>query len=107
VDLACPVTTDPQHITDWICHAPDARLRLILATHVSAHLVGAALNTAHKTANLLIVDEAHETAGRADKHVTSMHHDVNLPAPRRLYMTATPRILTANRRGKNSPDVAV
>ncbi|MFD9223698.1 hypothetical protein ACFWDI_27720 [Streptomyces sp. NPDC060064] len=38
------------------------------------------------------VDEAHRTAGRLGKAWAAIHHDAQIPAARRLYLTATPRI---------------
>ncbi|MFD7225487.1 Helicase associated domain protein [Streptomyces sp. NPDC059892] len=40
--------------------------------------------------DLLIVDEAHRTAGSWDKHWTALHDNQRIPADRRLYLTATP-----------------
>jgi predicted helicase len=45
-------------------------------------------------ADLLLVDEAHRTAGRTGKRAAALHHDEALPARRRLYMTATPKVMT-------------
>ncbi|MGI5353539.1 Helicase associated domain protein [Streptomyces sp. CA-250714] len=41
---------------------------------------------------LAIVDEAHRTAGLATKPWAIVHDNTRIPADRRLYMTATPRI---------------
>ncbi|WP_086859487.1 DEAD/DEAH box helicase [Streptomyces milbemycinicus] len=40
--------------------------------------------------DLLIVDEAHRTAGSWDKEWTALHDSTRIPADRRLYLTATP-----------------
>ncbi|WP_367048702.1 Helicase associated domain protein [Streptomyces sp. Je 1-332] len=40
--------------------------------------------------DLLIVDEAHRTAGSWDKRWTTLHDNQRIPADRRLYLTATP-----------------
>ncbi|MEV8022790.1 Helicase associated domain protein [Streptomyces sp. NPDC086554] len=40
--------------------------------------------------NLLVVDEAHRTAGSWDKQWTVLHDQARIPAHRRLYLTATP-----------------
>ncbi|MGY1440125.1 DEAD/DEAH box helicase [Streptomyces reniochalinae] len=45
---------------------------------------------------LAIVDEAHRTAGLATKPWAIIHDNQRIPADRRLYMTATPRIWTAD-----------
>ncbi|MEV0498078.1 Helicase associated domain protein [Streptomyces spectabilis] len=42
------------------------------------------------TFDLLMVDEAHRTAGSWDKRWTAVHDQARIPADRRLYLTATP-----------------
>ncbi|KIF67172.1 helicase [Streptomyces sp. AcH 505] len=42
--------------------------------------------------DLVVIDEAHRTAGRLGKAWAGIHHDDQVPAARRLYLTATPRI---------------
>ncbi|MGQ4487606.1 Helicase associated domain protein [Streptomyces sp. SAS_281] len=44
--------------------------------------------------DLIIPDEAHRTAGPAHKASAMIHSNAFIPAARRLYMTATPKILT-------------
>jgi superfamily II DNA or RNA helicase len=97
-DLDCPITTDPREISEWVDRTPKNQPRLIMVTHTSAGMVGAGLAAAEAIADLLIVDEAHRTAGQLGKHVALVHDDAHLPARARLYMTATPRILTPGRR---------
>ncbi|MGW0008057.1 DEAD/DEAH box helicase family protein, partial [Nocardia grenadensis] len=41
---------------------------------------------------LVLCDEAHRAAGHVDKTWTDIHDNTLVPAQRRLYMTATPRI---------------
>jgi superfamily II DNA or RNA helicase len=43
--------------------------------------------------SLAILDEAHRTAGARGKPWAAVHDDEAIPAQRRLYMTATPRLL--------------
>lgn len=45
--------------------------------------------------DLLVVDEAHRTSGDAAKAWASVHDQARIPAERRLYMTATPRLWAA------------
>lgn len=45
--------------------------------------------------NVAIVDEAHRSAGAGERAWAVIHDDVRIPADRRLYMTATPRLLGA------------
>ncbi|MEV5161077.1 Helicase associated domain protein [Streptomyces sp. NPDC053728] len=46
--------------------------------------------------DLLVVDEAHRTSGDLGKAWASVHDQVRIPAERRLYMTATPRLWEAS-----------
>ncbi|MEU8581913.1 DEAD/DEAH box helicase [Streptomyces abikoensis] len=43
--------------------------------------------------DLIVSDEAHRTAGDADKAWARVHDDHAIPARHRLYMTATPRVV--------------
>ncbi|MFG2043935.1 Helicase associated domain protein [Dactylosporangium sp. NPDC048998] len=99
-DLPAVTTTDPDTITSWLTEPGPGR-RLIVTTHRSAGHLGRALRRADQVAEILIVDEAHHTAGRDDKHSALLHDDATLPARRRLYLTATPRL------GDTGDDTAV
>ena len=90
--VTCPVTTRPAQVAAWLRRQPADRLRLIAVTHRSAAVAGAGLLAGGLTADLLLVDEAHRTAGQAGKPTAVMHTDTGLPARRRLYKTATPRV---------------
>ncbi|MFD7899014.1 Helicase associated domain protein [Streptomyces sp. NPDC059743] len=46
--------------------------------------------------DLIIPDEAHRSAGRADKASAMIHSNAFIPAARRQYMTATPKIFTGS-----------
>ncbi|MBQ0867343.1 DEAD/DEAH box helicase [Streptomyces sp. RK75] len=48
---------------------------------------------------LAVVDEAHRTAGLASKPWAVVHDNARIPADRRLYMTATPRIYEGDATG--------
>ena len=93
-DLRCPVTTDAYQVAAWLRRTSGHRLRLTLVTHQSAAVLGQGLIAADATVDLLVVDEAHRTAGRMGKQAAALHHDEVLPARRRLYMTATPKVMT-------------
>ncbi|RNG37355.1 helicase [Streptomyces botrytidirepellens] len=85
------VTTDPQQVAEFTVRAG----RVTVASTYQSLPV---LATAHAEAglppwDLVIVDEAHRAAGRADKAWAMVHDDAVLPAQRRLYLTATPRIV--------------
>lgn len=48
--------------------------------------------------DLIVIDEAHRTSGNAAKAWASVHDQGRIPAARRLYMTATPRLWEAGPR---------
>ncbi|GAA3289604.1 hypothetical protein GCM10020218_058640 [Dactylosporangium vinaceum] len=90
-DLPAATTTDPDRIAAWLAEPAPGR-RLIVTTQVSAGHLGDGLRRAGRSADILVVDEAHHTAGRDSKHTALLHSDTTLPAHRRLYLTATPRL---------------
>ncbi|MEU2309415.1 DEAD/DEAH box helicase family protein, partial [Streptomyces misionensis] len=87
-----PLTTDPGELTALAtpprpgpitAYATYASLPAVLAAHHDYHL---------PPWDIVVVDEAHRTAGRLGKAWAAAHHNDQLPAARRLYLTATPRI---------------
>ncbi|MGQ4733358.1 Helicase associated domain protein [Streptomyces sp. Ju416(a)] len=56
--------------------------------------------------DLLVVDEAHRTSGDGSKAWASVHHQDRIPAARRLYMTATPRLWEAGPRTTDGEEEA-
>ncbi|MEU7195662.1 Helicase associated domain protein [Streptomyces xinghaiensis] len=89
-DLPAPVTTSTEEITSWLRRPHTHGLRLVVCTYLSAPRLAEAVKvTGHL--DLLILDEAHHFAGRADATTRKLLHPDALPARRRLFMTATPR----------------
>ncbi|MEV6429173.1 Helicase associated domain protein [Nocardia sp. NPDC051463] len=89
--LHAPVTTDPVEIARLVelaarvtVFATFASLPVIIAAH-ARNGVG--------SWGLIVVDEAHRTAGARGRWA-QIHEDRLVPATRRLYLTATPRIMT-------------
>ncbi|MEV5513920.1 Helicase associated domain protein [Streptomyces flaveolus] len=87
-----PLTTDPGELTALAtpprpgpvtAYATYASLPTVLAAHCDHRL---------PSWDLVVVDEAHRTAGHLGKAWAAVHHDDQVPAARRLYLTATPRI---------------
>ena len=98
------VTTDPEEIARWIGEGQeDERVNVIFGTYQSGHRIAEALRTSGTTAEVLICDEAHRTAGlrRTKKSTvdqirdfTLCHDNDRFPAKHRIYQTATPKIYT-------------
>jgi predicted helicase len=91
-ELAVPVTTDAEMIAEWL--ADTSGQALIVATYDSAHRLAEGLRRAGQVAELVVCDEAHRLAGRADKTTAAILRPGFMPERGRLYMTATPRIGT-------------
>ncbi|MFF8392702.1 Helicase associated domain protein [Streptomyces sp. NPDC016172] len=90
-DVAFPNTTDVDELVDWV--RPFDKVT-VFATYASLGL--GALERAHAVGlpgwDLIVVDEAHRTSGRIGKPWAVVHDNTRIPALRRLYMTATPRL---------------
>ncbi|MEV7415494.1 Helicase associated domain protein [Streptomyces sp. NPDC089919] len=84
-------TTSPEELAAW-CRA-EAKVT-VFATYASLGL--GTLERAHLAGlpawDLIVVDEAHRTSGRLGKAWGVVHDNTRVPADRRLYMTATPRL---------------
>jgi superfamily II DNA or RNA helicase len=87
-----PMTTSPAELAALLATSGSGPMA-VYATYASLPTVV----TAHRDHalpawDLVVVDEAHRTAGRLGKAWAAIHHDDQIPATRRLYLTATPRI---------------
>ncbi|CAL9669086.1 hypothetical protein SUDANB126_07392 [Streptomyces sp. enrichment culture] len=86
-----PNTTDVDELVDWVL--PFGKVT-VFATYASLGL--GTLERAHAVGlpgwDLIVVDEAHRTSGRIGKPWAVVHDNARVPALRRLYMTATPRL---------------
>ncbi|GHE72167.1 DEAD/DEAH box helicase [Streptomyces griseoaurantiacus] len=69
----------------------------VVCTYDSLDKIENTQHTAHQVPpfDLVVLDEAHRIAGRADKKWAAVHDATRIRAERRLYMTATPRIFAA------------
>ncbi|MEW2577808.1 DEAD/DEAH box helicase [Streptomyces syringium] len=90
-DVSFPNTTDVEELVDWV--RPFDKVT-VFATYASLGL--GTLERAHQAGlpgwDLIVVDEAHRTSGRIGKPWAVVHDNTRIPALRRLYMTATPRL---------------
>ncbi|MFE1781659.1 Helicase associated domain protein [Streptomyces sp. NPDC059506] len=86
-----PSTTDADELVAW-CKGLEKVT--VFATYASLGL--GTLERAHAAGleawDLVVVDEAHRTSGAAGKPWAVVHDQQRVPAVRRLYMTATPRL---------------
>ncbi|HBF82468.1 MAG TPA: helicase [Streptomyces sp.] len=101
-EVGFPNTTD----ADELVELTRAQGRItVFATYASLGL--GFLEAAHAAGlphwSLIIVDEAHRTSGRAGKPWAVVHDNTRIPAERRLYMTATPRVWQAGEVDEDDP----
>ena len=87
------VTTQAARIADLVAQEKAGEPVTVYATYASLERIV----TAHKDFALpawdaVIIDEAHRTAGSEGKAWAAIHSDDKVPALRRLYFTATPKI---------------
>ena len=102
-ELAIPVTTDPATIRKKITEpVADGTMQVIFSTYHSSPRIKEAMEAGAEL-DLIICDEAHRTTGidkgtgaakaeGYESYYQIVHHDRHIPAKKRLYMTATPRV---------------
>ena len=111
-DLAYPASTDPHEIARQIAEGRNrGHFTVIFSTYQSIEAVKLALDNYEKeynedyTLDLIICDEAHRTTGYAENEetrsaFTKVHDNDFIRAKKRIYMTATPRIYSAQAKNK-------
>ena len=93
-ELAFPSTTDADEIVAFL----DRKGRkVIFSTYQSTPKIVEAFKTKKiEPFDLIIADEAHRCAGKASSGYTLALDDSNIPAAKRLFMTATPKVFQAH-----------
>ncbi|OII64412.1 helicase [Streptomyces sp. CC53] len=90
--LKVRATTNPVRLALWHASGPV----VIFSTYASLGVLGEAFAGAYGQRlgrlDLAVVDEAHRTSGSLGKAWADIHDQDIIPADRRLYLTATPRI---------------
>ncbi|MBB0229861.1 DEAD/DEAH box helicase [Streptomyces calidiresistens] len=91
-DLGVRSTTNPVRLAMWHAEGPVT----IYATYASLGVLADAFEGVYgqrlAPVDLAVVDEAHRTSGSMGKAWAGIHDQAVIPAHRRLYLTATPRI---------------
>ncbi|MFJ3975955.1 DEAD/DEAH box helicase family protein [Streptomyces sp. NPDC090021] len=96
-EIGIPQTTDPAELAALLDGLDHYTVFATYASLAAGEDKQGALLTAHAARtlpawDLLIADEAHRTSGSINKAWAAVHDDTKVPARRRLYYTATPRI---------------
>ena len=105
-DVAIPVTTNPEQLTERMEHRKRAAgMTVVFTTYQSLPVVSKAQALGVDPFDLVICDEAHRTTGvtlygEDPSNFVAVHDPDFLKASRRLYMTATPRLFNDETKGK-------
>jgi superfamily II DNA or RNA helicase len=78
---------------------------IVYSTYQSLEVVCDAINESMFEFDLAICDEAHKTSGSKFNKFAVVHSNANIAIKKRLYMTATPRIVSENVKSKLSDEV--
>ena len=97
-ELEAPASTDPKDLEEKISNIQNDSLNVIFSTYHSIDVVSKAMGD--KQFDIVFCDEAHRTAGiekdAGESYYVKVHHERNIKARKRLYMTATPKIYSEN-----------
>ncbi|MFJ9611536.1 Helicase associated domain protein [Kitasatospora sp. NPDC101176] len=100
------VTTQAPRIADLVAAEKLGEPVTVYATYASLErIVQAHRDFGLPAWDLVVIDEAHRTAGSEGKAWAAVHDDAQVPAKRRLYFTATPRIADDRRAKDGLADV--
>lgn len=97
-DLVVPPTTDAAALISAGVHeVPADQMTVVFSTYQSLEVVSEMQAKTGHVFDLIVCDEAHRTAGVASLRgegggFTLVHDNAKVPARKRLYMTATPRL---------------
>lgn len=105
-ELGGTVTTDPNTLLKFLSNSENS---IVFCTYQSSTVLKNALAKIPQfTFDLAICDEAHRTAGGSRNASFGIVHDNDLiPCKKRLYMTATPRILSTQLKNLLSESSAI
>ncbi|MDA8646811.1 Helicase associated domain protein [Porticoccaceae bacterium] len=93
-DLSFPSTTDAGEIANFI-RSPGKKV--IFSTYQSSEKIAQAFKLNDLSpVDFIIADEAHRCAGKAGSAYSTVLHNEQIPAVKRLFMTATPKLFKAH-----------
>jgi superfamily II DNA or RNA helicase len=95
-DLGLPTHTDPNEIAALLRVRSDGP-KIIFTTYQSSDKLAAAARKARIRFDLAILDEAHKTVGAHSKVFATLLSEKKIKVRRRLFMTATERVVRGDR----------
>lgn len=90
-----PTESDPKEIAKEL-RAPANGTQIVFTTYQSGKIIAEAARRAGVTFDFAIFDEAHRTAGKRNKPFARLLRD-SFKAKRRMFMTATERVVSGDR----------
>jgi superfamily II DNA or RNA helicase len=97
------VTTNPEQISSFL--KKDYQEKVIFSTYHSLESVADAILGSGFEFDFIFCDEAHKTAGIGQNRFSLVHDNDRIPSKRRLYATATPRIVKESLKKKLGDDL--
>ena len=106
-EISGEVTTSTSRVTEFL--ESEFQSKIVFCTYQSIKVIQDALmDIPNFSFDLIICDEAHRTAGGARQNTFSIVHDQGkIKGTKRLYMTATPRVVSAQLKAKLCNDYAL
>jgi superfamily II DNA or RNA helicase len=101
------ITTKPKEILKMLqegLSSPNDRL-VVFSTYQSLERVSEAIKGTDIEFDLTICDEAHKTASTKNTTFSTVHDQKKIPSKKRLYMTATPKVLSSKLRDDGMEDL--
>ena len=92
-ELGVKVTTNKEELENFLLHNATNNI-VIFSTYHSSSVVSAAIKSVEEKFDLMVCDEAHKTAG-VEGVFSRVLEDEFIPSKNRLFLTATPRILSS------------
>lgn len=102
-EIGGPLETKPKDLLTYLKQKDDT---VVFSTYQSIELVSRAAKLIRDFEfDLIICDEAHRTFGSAAKNTfTTVHNNKKVPASKRIYMTATPKVASKSLKTKLGQD---
>ena len=97
------VTTEPNEILSFLQNGTNEKV--IFSTYQSLPSIAEAIENTEIIFDFVFCDEAHKTAGISKGIFGVVHNNSKIPAKRRLYATATPRIVKESIKKKLGDDL--
>ena len=106
-EISGEVTTSSERVKEFL--TSEFEQKIVFSTYQSIGVVqGSLLQMPDFFFDLIICDEAHRTSGGAKKNTFAIVHDqTKIRGKKRLYMTATPRVVSVQLKAKLGKDYAL